>query len=283
MKLTLKSPETAMLAVCTLLLLIALLGPSVGQPANYHQFADQHTWFGIPFAMDVLTNLPFAVWGIIGLLRLRELPRHRLDASQRGTAKLFFAGLVLTAICSGWYHWEPRDAGLAVDRLGMVVAFAGLIGLAAAGRISARIGLTVPFAVLLLGPLSVASWAITGNVLPWVVLQFGGMTLVLWMARIPRLVGALPIRWGVVIGIYALAKLLEQGDHQVYALLGNTISGHSLKHVVASLAAWPVLSALSDCTEPANERTRQKTGSDDESLTPPCRATAPLVNDVAAS
>ena len=93
MKLTLKSPETAMLAVCTLLLLIALLGPSVGQPANYHQFADQHKWFGIPFAMDVLTNLPFAVWGIIGLLRLRELPRHRLDASQRGTAKLFFASL----------------------------------------------------------------------------------------------------------------------------------------------------------------------------------------------
>ena len=283
MKLTLKSPEIALLAVCGVLLLIALLGPSVSQPASYHQFADQHPWFGIPFAMDVLTNLPFALWGVMGLLRLHQLPPERLEASQRATATLFFTGLVLTAICSGWYHWAPRDAGLAVDRLGMVVAFAGLIGLAAAGRISARIGLTVPFAVLLLGPLSVASWAMTGNVLPWVVLQFGGMTLVLWMARIPRLVGALPIRWGVVIGIYALAKLLEQGDHQVYALLGNTISGHSLKHVVASLAAWPVLSALSDCTEPANVRTRQKTGSDDESLTPPCRATAPLVNDVAAS
>ena len=251
MKLTLKSPETAMLAVCTLLLLIALLGPSVGQPANYHQFADQHTWFGIPFAMDVLTNLPFAVWGIIGLLRLRELPRHRLDASQRGTAKLFFAGLVLTAICSGWYHWEPRDAGLAVDRLGMVVAFAGLLGLAAASRISARCGTALALVVVVLGPMSVATWALTANVLPWAVLQFGGMAVVLCLARLPRLAGALPVQWGSVILIYAAAKLLEQGDHHVYQLLGYTLSGHSLKHLVASMAAWPVLSALHACTEPA--------------------------------
>jgi hypothetical protein len=283
MKLTLKSREIALLAVCSGLLLMALLGPSVSQPANYHQFADQHPWFGIPFAMDVLTNLPFALWGVMGLLRLHQQQPERLEASQRATVTLFFTGMVLTAMCSGWYHWAPGDAGLAVDRLGMVVAFAGLIGLAAAGRISARSGLTITCAVLLLGPLSVASWAVTGNVLPWVVLQFGGMALVLWMASIPRLAGALPIRWGVVIGIYALAKLLEQGDHQVYALLGNTISGHSLKHVVASLAAWPVLSALSDCSGPASVGTRQKAGSGDEVLTPPCRAAAPLINDEAAS
>ncbi len=263
MKLTLKSPEIVLLGVCTLLLLIALLGPSVSQPANYHQFADQHRWFGIPFAMDVLTNLPFAVWGVIGLLRLRDLPRHRLDASQRASATLFFAGLVLTAICSGWYHWEPRDASLAVDRLGMVVAFAGLLGLAAAGRISARCGNTLALAVLVLGPISVATWALTANALPWAVLQFGGMAVVLYLARLPRLARALPVQWGGVILIYAAAKLLEQGDHQLYQLLGDTISGHSLKHLVASLAAWPVLSALSAFAEPASVKTRLRDGSGD--------------------
>lgn len=263
MKLTLKSPEIALLAVCSVLLLIALLGPSVSQPANYHQFADQHPWFGIPFAMDVLTNLPFALWGVIGLLRLHQLSPERLEASQRATATLFFGGLVLTALCSGWYHWQPRDAGLAVDRLGMVVAFAGLLGLAAGGRISARCGTTLALVVLVLGPLSVATWAWTANVLPWAVLQFGGMAVVLYLARLPRLNGALPVQWGGVILIYAAAKLLEQGDHQVYQLLGDTISGHSLKHLVASLAAWPVLSALSDCIKRASVPTRHKAGSGD--------------------
>jgi hypothetical protein len=32
---------------------------------------------------------------------------------------LFFTGLLLTAAASSWYHWQPDDAGLAVDRCGM--------------------------------------------------------------------------------------------------------------------------------------------------------------------
>jgi hypothetical protein len=48
----------------------------------------------------------------------------------------------------------------------------------------------------------------------------------------------------VLIAIYALAKLLELGDHAVYEWTGQLVSGHSLKHVVASFAAWPVVSAL---------------------------------------
>lgn len=246
MKYTLTSSETTLLGVCALLLLVAVAGPATTQPAHYHHFADQRSWLGLPFANDVMTNLPFAIWGCLGLHRVWRLPRSVLEASQRRTATLFFAGLVLTAACSSWYHWQPHDAGLLVDRLGMVVAFAGLLGLAAAGRISARSGTALTLAVLVLGPLSVITWALTANVLPWAVLQFGGMALVLWLAsRSPRS-GALPVRWGLVILIYAAAKLLELGDHPVYDLLGHTVSGHSLKHLVAGLAAWPVLSAIRD-------------------------------------
>jgi hypothetical protein len=84
-------------------------------------------------------------------------------------------------------------------------------------------------------------------VLPWLVLQFGGMALILWLATrlpIPNAKGALAIRWGVVILIYATAKVLELADHAVYDLTSQLISGHSLKHIVASCAAWPVVSAL---------------------------------------
>ena len=40
--------------------------------------------------------------------------------------------------------------------------------------------------------------------------------------------------WGV-IGFYALAKLTELTDHQIYELNGY-ITGHTIKHLVAALA-----------------------------------------------
>lgn len=244
MKLTLSAPESALLAACVTLLLVACLGPALAHPGHYHQFADQRTWLGIPCALDVLSNLPFAVWGCIGLRTLHCAEPGSMPAAQRQMATLFFAGLILTAAGSSWYHWQPDDAGLALDRLSMVVAFAGLLGLAAAGRISARAGLALGVATLLWGPISVAVWSRTGNVLPWALVQFGGMALVLWLASRPPLAGELPVHWGMVIVIYAAAKLLEQGDHQVYQLLGHTLSGHSLKHLIAGLAAWPIWSAI---------------------------------------
>ena len=257
MNLKLTAPELSLLGVGAVLLLLALAGPVITQPSDYHHFADQRSWLRLPFATDVLSNLPFALWGALGLHQLRSRPPQRLGTSQHGTARLFFAGLVLTAVCSSWYHWQPDDAGLVVDRLGMVVAFAGLLGLAAAGRISARAGTALALAVLALGPLSVAAWAQSGNLMPWVALQLGGMAMVLWLASRAPLPGALPVRWGAVILIYALAKLFEQGDHQVYELLGHAISGHSLKHLLASLAAWPVCAAI--CA-PQHYLARQATG-----------------------
>jgi hypothetical protein len=60
----------------------------------------------------------------------------------------------------------------------------------------------------------------------------------------PAQVRALPVRWALLIAIYALAKLLELGDHAVFEWTGHLVSGHSLKHAVAACAAWPVVTAL---------------------------------------
>ena len=203
-------------------------------------------WAGVPFAMDVLSNLSFAAWGLAGLLCSFGAAQRteRAVKAQHALAGLFFTGLMCTAAASSWYHLQPNDAGLGVDRLGMVVAFAGLMGLAIAGRISHRAGAWAAGAVLILGPLSVWFWLASGNVLPWLVIQFGGMALILWMAFVKPMRGALPVRWGVVIAVYALAKLLELADHQIYELTSYAISGHTQKHLAASFAAWPVLVAV---------------------------------------
>lgn len=233
--------EATLLLAVLLALLVACLGPVVAQPAHYHAFADQRVGWGVPFAMDVLSNMPFAVCGVWGLLVLRRLPAGTEKDAQGPLAALFFAGLVLTALCSSAYHWQPDNAGLAWDRLGMVVAFAGLLGLAVADRVSARAGVMTASTVLLMGPLSVAAWATSGNLLPWVVLQAGGMLLVLLLAARRPVTGAWGLPLGAVIALYTLAKLLELGDHAVFAWTGGLVSGHSLKHVAAALAAWPVI------------------------------------------
>jgi hypothetical protein len=77
-----------------------------------------------------------------------------------------------------------------------------------------------------------------------VVLQGGGMLLIMALALRKPVGGAWGIAWGLVIIIYALAKALEFGDHAVFAWTQGWVSGHSLKHVMAALAAWPVIAVM---------------------------------------
>lgn len=233
-----------MLATFGALLALALFGPALTQPSGHHAFADRRVWLGIPFALDVLTNLPFLAGGLLGFAVLRSVSGDSLPRVQRSMAGLFFAGLIVTAAGSAWYHWQPDDAGLFIDRCGMVLAFAGLLGLAVADRVSDRAGLVTALLVLLAGPMSVWVWSASGNVLPWAVLQFGGMLVVCALALCRPLPMAMGLRLGLVIGVYTLAKVLELGDHQVFQATGGMVSGHSLKHLVAAFAAWPVISSL---------------------------------------
>ncbi|MCL1961236.1 MAG: hypothetical protein FWG56_05570 [Desulfovibrionaceae bacterium] len=241
--------EAALAAAVLLLALLAALLPATALPAGYHDFADQRAWLGLPHAMDVLTNLPFAVMGVWGLVWLRRLPAGGVGAAPRALAGVFFGGLLLTTLCSSIYHWTPGDAGLCIDRLGMSLAFAGLLGLAAADRIGARAGLALAALVTIAAPASaLIAWA--GNMTPWAVLQGGGLALLAALAlRQPR-GGALGFSIGAVIAFYALAKALELADQPVFALTQGWLSGHSAKHVAAALAAWPVVRALTaQCAE----------------------------------
>jgi len=231
-------------------LLLACFGPPFAQPAGYHAFADRHTRWGVPHGFDVLSNLPFAVLGITGAWLLVQV-RGAMDRAQQSLAALACAGLVLTTFGSAWYHWRPDDAGLLVDRAAMAVAFAGLLGLAAC-RVSERAGLALGAFLMVAAPAALWAWFTSGNLLPWAVLQGAGMVLLVVVALLPTGPQVLPVRWGVVIALYAFAKLLELGDHAVWQLTDEAVSGHTLKHLVAAAAAWPLVDALR-----AVARTRQ--------------------------
>jgi hypothetical protein len=244
MRAMLSKTETVLLAACAALLALAVFGPPWAGPSQPHGFADGRTLFGLPFALDVLSNLPFLLAGLAGFVLLWRTPPGCIGNMQRAMAELFFAGLVLVAFASGWYHLHPDDAGLAIDRYAMAIAFAGLLGLAAAGRVSERAGTLLGLALLVLGPLAVRAWAAGGNLLPWAVLQFGGMLLLLALAAIRPQPGALPVRWFAVLAAYGVAKLAEGSDHAIFAATGEWLSGHTIKHIVAAMAAIPVLIAI---------------------------------------
>ena len=241
---TSRPAELALLLAVAALAALAALLPATGLPAGYHDFADQRTLLGLPHALDVLSNLPFAAMGAWGLWWLRRVPLDRLGTAQRGLAGLLFIGLIATAFCSSGYHLDPHDAGLCIDRVGMSLAFAGLLGLAAADRISARAGVALAALVAVAAPATALVAWLGGNMTPWAVLQGGGLVLLAALALRrpqPRALGFSIIG---VIAFYAVAKALELADAPVFALTQQLISGHSAKHLVAALAGWPVVRAL---------------------------------------
>ena len=223
--------------------LVAALAPAVMLPESYHSFADQRAWLAVPNVIDVFTNLPFAVVGWYMVLASTRA-RGQLSSAHFVLGCVTGVGLMATMLCSSIYHLRPDAAGLALDRVGMSLAFAGVLGLAAANRISDRAGWWLACAVGLLAPWAAAWDWHTGNMTPWAVLQGGGLVLLLALAICPERPASMRIPLWSVLGFYAVAKILELADGPVLALTHGLISGHSAKHLVAALALWPVASSL---------------------------------------
>ena len=119
-----------------------------------------------------------------------------------------------------------------------------MLGVAASERVSTRSGIWLGLVTLLVGALSLLTWSHTTDVLPWTLLQFGGMALILILTLTKPIPKSLGVSLVWVVVFYALAKVCESADHGIYAATGQWVSGHTLKHLVAALAALPIIRAL---------------------------------------
>lgn len=226
-------------------------GP-IDQIAHYHAFADRRAWFGIANAADVLSNLGF---GIVGVLGMHLLWRNRFDrARQPGLAGygLFFVALFLTAFGSSWYHLAPDNARLVWDRLPIALACGGL--LAAVWRETTGSGRWLSLWLAIIAVASVAWWRYTdlqgmGDLRPYLLIQLLPLVLIPLLQYQARRPLSERMAFGVAIGLYVVAKLFELTDHAVLEAVG-VISGHTLKHLFASLAAavlaWHLSSRMKD-------------------------------------
>jgi hypothetical protein len=241
-----------------LLTLLAILVTTnlarIPQAPEYHRFADQRVFFGIPRFLDVVSNLPFVVFGCLGLRSLlrRGAPGKGAvieDERERRIYLVFYLGVVLTGFGSAYYHLQPDHERLVWDRLAMTVAFMSLLASVIAERISIRAGLLLLFPLLVTGGGTVLYWIVSenagvGDLRPYVLVQYYPVVLIV------LLLWFFPSRYdksGHILGMlafYGLAKIFEVSDKEIFSL-GQVVSGHTIKHLFAAMAAGCHLRMLS--------------------------------------
>ncbi len=223
----------------------------IPQDPGYHKFTDQRGLFGIPNFGDTASNLIFLLVGAYGVfLCLGSRATAIFDNSADARPFLiFFAGCILIAFGSGYYHWAPDTERLVWDRLPMTISFMAISAAMVADRIHRKSGNGWLLWLLLpIGVASVVYWSWTeslgrGDLRFYALVQFFpllGIPLVLVLFRHARYLPTTSVLW--VIFWYGLAKVFEYFDRGIYDLLGQTVSGHSLKHLVSGgaflVVAW---------------------------------------------
>lgn len=233
----------------TLSAVLAMLahGP-IAQLAHYHEFADQRPGFGLPCVADVLSNAGFALLGLWGLSRL--WPKREEPAIKAGWPGycLFLMALTLTAVGSGYYHLAPDNARLVWDRLPIALACAGLLAGVRAETQAGSDRLLYTGVLAIIAVASVLWWYFTelhgaGDLRPYLLVQGLPIILVpLWQA-IHRAPAADRRSFALALLLYVAAKAAELHDHELFAILG-WISGHTLKHLLATAAAAVLVNRL---------------------------------------
>lgn len=247
-----RTSMTLLLILTATVALIFLLLPRIPQPEAYHLFADRRSLLGIPNFGDVASNLPFAVIGVLGLIFLLRSDSNAatgrfLEPSERWPYLFVFVGLLLTAFGSSYYHLSPNNSRLVWDRLPMTIAFMSMVAAVIAERISLRVGLWLLPILLLVGMGSVLQWYASemrgsGDLRFYAAVQvYSALVLLLALFLPQRCTRGSDL--AIVVGFYALAKVLEALDKPIFAA-GHIVSGHSLKHLAAAAAGYYILRML---------------------------------------
>ncbi|MDO8988532.1 MAG: ceramidase domain-containing protein [Sideroxyarcus sp.] len=229
---------------CGVALALVLL-PPLPQPQDYHRFADARAWLGVPNFLNVVSNLPILLVAVAGLCAVRQRSPGRAESLPYA---LFFLALAATACGSAWYHLAPDNARLFWDRLPIAVSFAMLLAAVVAERTSPKAGLLLAAPLAATGAGSVWYWLRSeglgvGNVLPYFAFQFYALLAILLLMHY------CPSRYSRgtdlyrMIALYGVALVAELLDRNFYAV-GEFVSGHTLKHLLAALAAYQLVGML---------------------------------------
>lgn len=210
--------------------------PPVPQDPAYHMLADTRTCLGIPNFGNVVSNIAFLIVGLMGLVLVM---RGNVEGATRSWA-MFFFGVALVALGSGYYHWNPNNETLAWDRLPMTIAYAALFAAIVAEYVRPDVERTLLRAAVIIGIGSVVLWRYTDDLRLYGWVSFAPLASIVYIviAYRGRHTGRTYLIWGLVFA--ALSRVAELTDLRIYELTGHAFSGHTLKHVLAAMSPYCV-------------------------------------------
>jgi len=219
-------------------ILFALALPPIGQPLWYHQFADSQPMFGIPNGWNVISNIGFLAVGLLGLIHVHQ-GHLTFPAPLKWAYLVLFASITLISLGSSYYHLAPDNGTLFWDRLPMATAFMALFTIVIGEYISlsAAKRLLIPF--LAIGAFSVIYWHLT-EIAGQGDLRLYGLVQFLPLCLMPMILIGFSSTFShqgfywVLLLCYMVAKLCEVYDQEIFDQSG-LISGHSLKHIIATI------------------------------------------------
>lgn len=218
-------------------IVLALLKDPIPQNPDYHCFADGRALCGIPNFWNVASNLPFVIIGLSGILFLL---RKRKDTGLDAASLVFFLGILLTGFGSVWYHLHPDNHTLIWDRLPMTITFMAFFSVIIRECVHAEAGKKLLWPLLFTGMLSVYYWQMTesrgqGDLRFYFLVQFLPMLLIPLILLLFNKKGFPKMYFWLILLTYVIAKVFESADVELLIATGS-LSGHSMKHVIAALA-----------------------------------------------
>ena len=265
------------LVMMSLISLFFLFVEPITQQQKYHDFADKRLFlcachspssvglflppnsdirrsrtagFIIPNFGDVVSNFVILIGGLSGAILLchkdvggevDEIRSWQLEVC----LPIFFYSTIAISIGSTYYHWNPSNQTLVWDRLPMTVAFVSIFCYILEDYLNKGIGSYLLSPLIFIGVISVLYWNWTDDLRLYALVQFlplVAMTVLVIFYQPSRYGGA--VQQGLALLLYALAKICEDRDYEIWTITKKTISGHSLKHILAGMASVLIATLL---------------------------------------
>uniref|UniRef100_A0A7N0VCP5 Ceramidase n=1 Tax=Kalanchoe fedtschenkoi TaxID=63787 RepID=A0A7N0VCP5_KALFE len=227
---------------CCLCMLI-FLTPKVPHSPRFHLYADKRNFLGVPNTLNVITNFPFLIVGVLGFVLC--LQGSFFVISLKGEAvgwTLFYLGIAGVAFGSAYYHIKPDDTRLMWDTLPMTISYSALLSCLLVERVGIRTGIACLIPLLGLAFLCTCYERTLDDLRLCMIFQLIPCVI------IPMVTFFYPSKythsryWLWSAGAYVLARFEAVADQKIYRANHYVISGHSLGHLC--LVMVPILLSI---------------------------------------
>lgn len=237
-----KLPHTLFVLITLVLIMVTAFLPVISQDPTYHDFANGRTIFNTPHFWNIISNVPISIIGLLGLIRLYKYSKN-LEPALIKYWTWFFAGVFLVGFGSAYYHQDPTNKTLVWDRIPIGIAIVSLLSVFLHERVSPYLARITQLPLVALAISSVFFWIYTeiygvGDLRFYILVQFGTIILIAsLMLLFPKHQQSSSYLFYAFLS-YLLAKFFEYFDKPTYEILGNTLSGHTLKHLWVAVTIY---------------------------------------------